>query len=71
MLWIKIIIIVALITILYQCGRALHALVHQKSDTMAKALIKRVSISLGLFIFLLLAMFLGWLSPHALTSIQA
>lgn len=62
----KIIIILLLGTIIYCLGSAIFFMLKGKqgSTSMAKALTWRISLSLLLFILLIVAYFLGWISPN-------
>ncbi|CAN5445967.1 twin transmembrane helix small protein [soil metagenome] len=65
---IKFIIIAVLLIVLYCLGSGLYYLITEpnNSERVAKALTWRISISLSLFIFLLIAYAMGWIHPHAL-----
>ena len=68
---IKIIVILLFGLILYSLGKALFFLRDSRSSTQtAKALTWRISLSLGVFVFLLMAFLLGWIKPHGLGSIM-
>ena len=62
----KIIVILMLILIFVSLGTALYYLVNAKnhSTELVKALTVRISLSLILFILLLVAYGLGWITPH-------
>lgn len=64
----KILILLALVAILASLGSALYYLVRdpENSRRSAKALTTRISISIALFIFLLVAFANGWIKPHGL-----
>lgn len=64
----KIVIIIALIAIIASLGKALYYLVKkpEASSKMAKALTWRISLSLALFFFVILAFALGWIHPHGI-----
>jgi hypothetical protein len=64
----KLIIILFLFIIFYSLGSALVFLVRDKgdSDRVAKALTWRVSLSLFLFVLILMAYALGWINPHSI-----
>jgi hypothetical protein len=64
----KIIIIVFMLTILGSLGSALYFLIHDTGDSKrtAKALTWRISLSITLFILLILGFYLGILHPHPL-----
>ncbi len=68
MWWVKLIVIVLLLAALFSLGRALMALVkgekgEAKSRTM-RALAWRVGFSVAVFLFILLSMVMGWITPH-------
>lgn len=64
---IKAIIVLMLVFIFFSLGSALFFLVSdKKSDRMIKALTWRVGLSIALFVLLLIAYMLGWISPHPL-----
>jgi len=62
----KLLVIALLLSILYALGSALFALVQndRNSDRMVKALTVRISLSLGLFILLMLGYATGLITPH-------
>tara|TARA_B100000609_G_C17073762_1_gene360507 strand:+ start:163 stop:405 length:243 start_codon:yes stop_codon:yes gene_type:complete len=67
--WLKIIIVVVFIGIIISLASGLFFLVKDKggdSKKMVRALTFRISLSLGLFIFLLVLMGLGVIKPHGL-----
>ncbi len=63
---IKAIVILLLFFILFALGSALYFLVHDRnnSDRIVKALSWRIGLSLLLFIILIIAFAMGWISPH-------
>ncbi len=63
---IKTIVILLLITVIYCLGSAVFYMLRDKggSRSMAKALTWRISLSLILFILLILSFLMGWISPH-------
>ena len=65
-LFIKIIIVLFLISILFSLGSALYFLVKDKGDSerIVKALTWRIALSLILFILLFVAFAFGWIHPH-------
>lgn len=69
-LFIKIIIVLFLLLILFSLGSALYFLVRDKgdSDRMVKALTWRIALSLFLFFLLFIAFALGWIHPHGVTG---
>ena len=66
---IKIVIMLFMLIILISLGSALFYLVRNRHDPkqVAKALTVRIGLSLSLFVLLLVAFALGWITPHALT----
>jgi hypothetical protein len=64
----KLIIIVALIAIIGSLGSALFQLSRGTGDSqkMLRALTWRISLSVGLFLLLLLAWRMGYIRPHGL-----
>jgi thiosulfate reductase cytochrome b subunit len=69
---IKVIVILLLITIIYCLGSAVFFMLREKpgSRSMAKALTWRISLSLLLFILLLVSYLMGWIAPHPLLVTQ-
>lgn len=63
---VKGIIIVFLLTIFFSLGAALFYLMHDqgKTDRTIKALTWRIGLSLLLFVLLLIAFALGWITPR-------
>jgi putative copper export protein len=64
----KLVVVLFLIIILYALGSALFFLVRDnKTDEtrVVKALSWRIGLSLFLFVLLLVAFSLGWITPHA------
>lgn len=64
----KIVVVILLAIILYCLGSALYYMVGRRGDAekMVKALTWRISLSLGLFLLLLIGSYFGWFVPHAL-----
>jgi hypothetical protein len=60
----KVIVIVVLIAILASLGSAL--ILHGRSGLTLQALTLRVALSIGLFVFLMIAYATGLISPHGL-----
>lgn len=62
----KIIVLLILFVILYCLGSGLYYMLGKKGDAekLAKSLTWRISLSVLLFIFLLIGYFLGWITPH-------
>lgn len=65
-LFIKIIVCILFLFILFSLGSALYFLIHDKgdSDRIVKALTWRIGLSLLLFVLLFIAFALGWIAPH-------
>ncbi|MGQ0594772.1 MAG: DUF2909 domain-containing protein [Gammaproteobacteria bacterium] len=62
----KVIVIVVLLAILATLGSALVAILRGRSGLTLKALTLRVALSIGLFVFLMIAYATGLISPHGL-----
>ena len=62
----KVIVIVVLITILASLGSALVAMLRGRSGLTLQALTLRVALSIGLFVFLMIAYATRLISPHGL-----
>lgn len=65
----KIIVVLFLLVILYCLGSGVYYLVGNSksaSRKLARALTWRIALSLGLFLLLFVAYFLGWIHPHGL-----
>jgi hypothetical protein len=62
----KVIVIVVLIAILASLGSALVAILRGRSGLTLHALALRVALSIGLFVFLMIAYATGLISPHGL-----
>jgi hypothetical protein len=67
---IKVIIVLFLISIIFALGSALYFLVRDKGDStrIVKALTWRIGLSLVLFILLMLAFAMGWITPNAVVG---
>ena len=67
---IKFVIFALLVVVLYCLGSALYFMLKGKSDgtQMAKALTWRISLSLLVFILLLISFLMGWIHPHGLPN---
>lgn len=65
-MFVKTIIFVVMLVILFALGSGLVFLVRDKgqSSRTAKALTWRIALSLTLFLFLFLAFSFGWIQPH-------
>lgn len=64
----KILILLLLIIIIYCLGSAVFFMIRHKGDSksMAKALTWRISLSLIVFILLIVGYFNGWIIPHGI-----
>lgn len=67
-MFIKILIVVVLIAILFSLGSGLYHLTkgREHSTRLAKALTVRISISIALFVLLLIAFGTGLIQPHGI-----
>ncbi len=65
---VKIFVIFILVVILGSLGSALYTMVRgaEHPTHTAKALTVRMALSIGLFIFLMIAFAFGWITPHGL-----
>lgn len=65
---VKFFVIFVLVVILGSLGSALYSMVKgaEHSTHTAKALTVRIALSIGLFIFLLIAFAFGWITPHGI-----
>lgn len=59
-------IVAVFLLILWQLGASLYYLMNDKGETnrTAKALTRRVALSVGLILFLVLAHYMGWIQFH-------
>jgi multisubunit Na+/H+ antiporter MnhF subunit len=66
---VKALIVIALLIVVASLGQALFAMASgpQNSGRVLKALTVRISISVALFIALMVAWRLGWIEPHSLS----
>ncbi|MFC4159487.1 twin transmembrane helix small protein [Chitinimonas lacunae] len=64
----KLLVLILIIAILAALGSAMLALIRHRgaSDRVVRALTLRVALSIGLFLLLMLAYWLGWIQPHGL-----
>lgn len=61
----KLMIVIMLIGIFISLGSALYFLLHERSSQkMVKALTFRISLSLALFVLIIIAYLMGWIHPH-------
>ena len=67
---IRILVVIALGAIVYSLGTALYHLATDQGDSkkMVRALTVRISLSMALFLLLMLAWWAGWITPHGLGS---
>jgi hypothetical protein len=67
---VKVIIVLFLLSIFYALGSALYFLIRDKgdSDRIVKALTWRITLSLVLFLFLMVAFYFGWVTPNAVVG---
>lgn len=67
-LFIKVIIGILFLFILFSLGSALYFLVVDKgnSDRIVKALTWRIALSIFLFVLLFFAFAMGWIAPHSI-----
>jgi len=63
---VQFIVIVCLLGIVASLGTGLFHLVNDKGESkrMVRALTVRIVLSVGLFVFLLIAWWQGWIQPH-------
>lgn len=61
-------IVGVLILILWNLGAGLYFMLVDKGKTnrTVNALTKRIALSVGLILFLILAIFMGWIEPHGI-----
>jgi TRAP-type C4-dicarboxylate transport system permease large subunit len=62
----KLLVILLVGVIIYCLGSAMYYMISKKRDPVktAKALTWRVSLSLGIFCFLIIGFLMGWIVPH-------
>ena len=72
-MWLKILILVIFLGILISLGSGLYYLVNDKGDSKRtlRALTLRISLSMGLFIILMVLVGLGVIQPHGVYPQQA
>jgi hypothetical protein len=65
---VKMIVVLLLLFVLYSLGSALFFLVkdRSRSDRVVKALTWRISVSILIFVFLMVAYLFGWIVPHSI-----
>ena len=66
--FIKAIVVILLLFVLFSLGSALYYLVRDKANStrVVKALTARIVISIVIFILLMLAFAMGWITPHSI-----
>lgn len=66
----KIVIVVALVAIVYNLGAGLYYMMVDKggSDRVVKALTRRIALSVGLILVVILGIWMGWIQPHGVTG---
>lgn len=66
MWWVKLIVMILLVAAVVSLFRALWSLVREESGSRRtmRALAWRVGFSVAVFLFLLLSMYMGWVTPH-------
>ena len=72
-MWIKIVILLAFAGILLSLGSALIFLIRDKgdSDRSLRALTMRIGLSIGLFVFIMVMVATGVISPHGVVPTPA
>ena len=65
-MWPKIIIVIFLVLILYNLGAGLYYMIVDKGQTKrtVNSLTKRIALSIALILFVVLAIYMGWITPH-------
>ncbi len=65
---VKIVIVIGLFAVITALGFALYFLMNDKRDKKrtVTALAVRVSISIGIILFLLISNYFGWIHPHGI-----
>ncbi len=68
----KILILLMMIGILFTLFRALYFLVTGKQDSkkVVNSLSWRIGLSIALFVFIVFAVFMGWIEPHGLPIVN-
>jgi cytochrome bd-type quinol oxidase subunit 2 len=69
----KLLVALMFVGIVASLGKALFHMSSDSSDTgqMVRALTVRISLSVGLFLLIGVAWYLGWISPHAGPQVSA
>lgn len=65
----KAIIIILLLMIVFSLGQALYHMMRKDNnpDGVVKSLTLRIGLSVFLFLLILFASYMGWVTPHSLT----
>jgi hypothetical protein len=66
MWWVKVVVLVLLLATVVSLFRALSAMMRGEGGEgkTVKALAWRIGLSIAIFLFLLLSMYMGWVKPH-------
>lgn len=67
----KLIVVLALLAIIASLGSALFSLAREggtRGTGTVKALTWRIALSIALFLFILLSIRMGWVTPHGVTG---
>ena len=69
---IKILIVLAMLGILFTLFRSLFFLATGKQDSKktVNSLSWRIGLSIGLFVLILVSIFMGWIEPHGLPTVK-
>jgi branched-subunit amino acid transport protein AzlD len=69
---IKILIILAMLAIMVSLFRSLYFLATEKSESKktVRGLSWRIGLSIGLFLLIVLSIYMGWLEPHGLPIVN-
>lgn len=68
-MWIKIIVLIAMLAVLFSLFKALSHLVKggkDNSEKVLKSLVWRLALSIAIIVLLYAASFFGWIAPHGL-----
>ncbi|HOP22660.1 MAG TPA: twin transmembrane helix small protein [Gammaproteobacteria bacterium] len=68
----KIFIILVLLFIIYNLGLAMFYLIKEKGrgTNTVRFLTVRIAVSFALFMFIIFAMYMGWIQPHSLSRVH-
>ena len=66
---VKAIIVILLLLIIFSLGQAMYHMIRkeEKPNGVVNSLTWRIGLSVLLFVLILVASFMGWITPHALT----